>query len=352
MKFKRDYYSRKPLFATGAKILMVYGQNCSGKSYQAKDAIFETVLNGERFFLLRRWPDDIKQNKAQKYFDDIDVSKFTKGKWDRIVAYQGDFYLERTGEDGKKERSESVGYYGALAEWQRFKSMAFVNYTLMVFEEFITDGVYLDNECILLQRMMTIVFRDHPGRVFMIGNSISRTVPYFMEWTPGVLKQKQGTIEIYHYHDADGDGNDMDIAVEYGGKIKGTGAMFFGEAAKSINGGEWYVENQPKLPKEQIFYECVYEMCIEYQTFGFVLRLLIDPEEGTKILFVFPRTKRVRKIERVITDRFSDNIFVTRYWRDNIPETYIRECIVNKRVCYSDNLTASDFLSVIDQLGL
>lgn len=348
---KRAYYDRHPLFKTGANILMVYGQNCSGKSYQAKEELIERALRGERTFLLRRWPDDIKQNKAQLYFDDINVKKLTKNKWDAIVAYQGQLFFEKYPEEGKKERSEAIGYYGALSEWQRYKSMAFVGYTFMIYEEFITDGIYLDNECVLLQRMMTIVFRDHPGQVMMIGNTISRTVPFFMEWTPGVVKQKQGTIELYHYHDADGDGNDMDIAVEYGGKIQGTGSMFFGNAAKSINGGEWYVENQPKLPKELIFYEAVYDLIIEYQTFAFVLQLLIDPEEGTKLLYVYPRTGK-RKIERVITDKFSDNIFVTRYWMDNNPEHYMRQCIEEKRVCYSDNLTASDFLSVIGQLNL
>jgi len=43
---------------------------------------------------------------------------------------------------------------------------------------------------------------------------------------------------------------------------------------------------------------------------------------------------------------------VTRYWRDIRPEMYIREAIANKRVVYSDNLTASDFNSVIAQMGL
>ena len=352
MAKKREYYNRKKLFATGAKILMVFGQNCSGKSYQAKDEFFVRAMRGERTFLLRRWPDDIKQNKAQKYFDDIDVNKMTHGKWDSIVAWQGDFYLERINEEtGKRERSEVVGSYGALSEWQRFKSMAFVNYTYMIYEEFITDGIYLDNECILLQRMMTIVFRDHDGTVFMIGNSISRTVPFFMEWVPQAINMKQGQISVFHYHDADGDGNDMDIAVEYGGKISGTGSMFFGIASKSINGGEWYVENQPKLPKDLLIYERVYKMAIEYQNFAFVLQLLIDPEVGTKLLYVYPKSQG-KTIERVITNKFSDDPFITRWWLDNNPENYIREAIANERVCYSDNLTASDFKSVFAQLNL
>lgn len=348
---KRDYYDRHPLFKTGADILMVYGQNCNGKSYQAKCEIIERALRGERTFLLRRYPDDIRQNKAQMYFDDMPVNKLTNGEWDSIVAYQSKLYFQRINDDGGKERSEKeIGFFGSLSEWQRYKSMAFVNYTLMVYEEYITDSYYLNNEPLLIMRLLTTVFRDKKGQLLMIGNTISRTVPFHMQWTPGVMKQKQGTIEIYHYKDED-EGTQVDIAVEYAGHIKGTGAMFFGNAAKSINGGEWFVESQPRLPHEEFYYENVYEMAIEYQTFAFVLRLLVDPEEGTKILYVYPRTTD-RKIERVITDKFSDNLLTTRYWRDVLPEAYIQEAIANKRVAYSDNLTASDFNSVLSQLGL
>lgn len=348
---KRDYYDRHPLFKTGADILMVYGQNCNGKSYQAKEEIIEKALRGEKTFLLRRYPDDIKQNKAQMYFDDMPVNKLTNGEWDSIIAYQSKLYFQRIDENGGKERSEKeIGFFGSLSEWQRYKSMAFVNYTLMVYEEFITDSYYLNDEPLLLMRLMTTVFRDKKGQVLMIGNTISRTVPYFMQWTPGVIKQAQGTIEIYHYKDDD-EGTQVDIAVEYAGHIKGTGALFFGNAAKSINKGEWFVESQPRLPHEEFYYENVYEMAIEYQTFSFVLRLLVDPEEGTKLLYVYPRTTD-RKIDRIITDKFSDNLMVTRYWRDVIPEEYIQQAIANKRVAYSDNLTASDFNSVLGQLGL
>ena len=348
---KRDYYNRKALFDTGADYLMVFGQNCSGKSYQGKEECIERALKGERFFFLRRWIPDLNQNIATSYFDDMPVSKYTKGEWDNIVARAGCFYFQRMGEDGKPEKSEVIGYYGVLTEWQRYKSNVYLNCTFMLFEEFITDGVYLDDEPLKLQRLVTTVFRDHKGQVMMIGNTVSRINPFFMEWTPNVPKQKQGTIEIYHMHDAVGEGNDITIACEYGGRIKGSGSMFFGESSKSIMAGEWSVVDQPKLPKELHLYEMVYELALEYQAFDFVLQLLVDPEEGSKILFVYPKTGQ-RKFDRVITDKFSTDIMTTRYFNDNRPESYMQECIAKQRVCYSDNLTATDFLTVIDQMKL
>ena len=94
----------------------------------------------------------------------------------------------------------------------------------------------------------------------MLGNTISRVVPYFQEWCPNVPKQQQGTIELYHMHDEAGEGNEITIAVEYGGHIKGTGPMFFGQASKAILAGEWDVVDRPKLPKDRIDYEMVYEL--------------------------------------------------------------------------------------------
>ena len=348
---KRDYWNRKALFDTGADYLIVYGQNCSGKSYQAKCECIERALRGQRFFYLRRWQNDINQNTAAMYFGDMPISKLTKGVWEGIKAYQGFYYFFRTDEEGKEEKSDIIGAYGSLNVWQKYKSVAYVNYTFLLFEEFITDGIYLDNEPTILQRMVTILFRDHKGQVLMIGNTISRVVPYFTEWCPNVPKQKQGTIELYHMKDESGEGNEILIAVEYGGVIKGSGSMFFGEASKSIMAGEWSVTDQPKLPKDYIDYEMVYELEFNYQSFSFVLQLLIDPDEGTKLLYVYPKTTK-RKIERIISDRFSDDIMITNHFRDITPEIYMENCIAGNRVCYSDNLTASDFLNVLSQFKL
>lgn len=350
-KKQRDYWDRKPIMATGADIMMIYGQNCAGKSYQVKEECIEAAMRGERFFYLRRMVTEVNQTKATLYFDDMPVNKLTNGLWDGIEAWQGMFFFWRTDEKGKKVKSEYIGAYDSVYNWQKIKSVAWVNFTVIDFEEFIAAGVYLEDEPTKLMRCITAIFRDHKGKVFMLGNTISRVVPYFQEWTPNVPKQEQGTIELYHMHDEAGEGNEILIAVEYGGHIKGTGPMFFGQASKAIIAGEWDVVSRPKLPKDKLDYEMVYELVLSYQTFSFVLQLLVDSEEGIRLLYVYPYTGK-RKIERKITDEFSDNIFTTRYFKDNRPEQYMVECIDNNRVVYSDNLTASDFNNVVELMKL
>ena len=350
-KKQRDYWDRKPIMATGADIMMIYGQNCAGKSYQVKEECIEAAMRGERFFYLRRMVTEVNQTKATLYFDDMPINKLTNGQWDGIEAWQGMFFFWRTDEKGKKVKSEYIGAYDSVYNWQKIKSVAWVNFTVIDFEEFIAAGVYLEDEPTKLMRCITAIFRDHKGKVFMLGNTISRVVPYFQEWTPNVPKQEQGTIELYHMHDEAGEGNDILIAVEYGGHIKGTGPMFFGQASKAIIAGEWDVVSRPKLPKDKLDYEMVYELVLSYQTFSFVLQLLVDPEEGIRLLYVYPYTGK-RKVERKITDEFSDNLLTTRYFKDNRPEQYMVECIDNNRVVYSDNLTASDFNNVVELMKL
>ena len=352
MARKRDYWNRKAIFETGADYMLVFGQNCAGKSYQGKLECIERWKAGERFYFLRRWQSDINQNIATSYFDDMPISQLTNGEWDDIEARSGEYYFTRVNSEGLKERSDCIGYYGDLNEWQRYKSRVFINCTFILFEEYITDGVYLDDEPEKLFRLRTTIFRDKPGKVLMLGNSISRIVPYHTEWSlTNIPKMEQGTIELYHMVDMDDENKEVLIAVEFGGKLKGTGSGFFGESAKTIVSGEWDVKNYPRLPKDHIDYEKVYEMVIEFQTFKFMLELLVDPEEGTKVVFVYPKTTD-RKIERVITERFSTDMYVSRYFRDNRPEQYIQECIATERICYSDNLTATDFNGVLAQMDL
>ena len=180
----------------------------------------------------------------------------------------------------------------------------------------------------------------------MIGNTLSRVCPYFNEWClEGVLKQKIGTIEIYHHHL---ENSVVDIAVEYCANSNAENKMFFGQSAKQIVSGEWDTVDVPKLPKPIEYYDKVYEVLVEYQNFKFVINLLVDSNKGGKICYVYPYTKQ-RKIMRVLTDVFSDNPFISsRLDITRTAERYIVECFRLNKVCYSDNLTGADFKHVID----
>lgn len=357
------YYDIANLLSTKAQYFMLLGQRSNGKSYQAKKTILQDAYDylktdgemGSRFIYLRRWVTDIKAKAVKAYFDDftefnkegkLAVRDLTEGMYIDIEAWNGYIYFVGIDEKGDRYRTNPIGRYCALNEYERYKSQAFINYYNIIYEEFITDSTYLDDEPTQLQQFVSTVLREEEGRVFLIGNTLSRVCPYFSEWClDGVLKQKQGTIEIYHHHV---DNEVIDIAVEYCAKADIKNKMFFGQSSKQIVSGEWDTKDVPKLPRPMKDYERVYEVSVEYQSFKFILDLLIEKEMGGAIVYIYPNTNG-RKIDRIVTDVFSDSPFISkRLDVTKRPEALITECFRKGKVCYSDNLTGADFSHVND----
>lgn len=344
---KKKYYNISNLLATHAQYMILLGQRANGKSYQAKLTVLQDAYEHDRWFVyLRRYKADIKAKAVEAYFEDMDIKTITHGEYEGIIAWSGSIYFSLTNDKGELVKGKEIGRYCSLHEYERYKSWAFVDYDYILYEEFITDGAYLPDEPRQLQQFVSTVARHRNITVFLIGNTLSRVCPYFHEWClEGVLKQKLGTIEIYHFHLED---ETIDIAVEYCANADYSSKMFFGQAAKQIVSGEWDTKDYPKLPRKQEEYEAVYELLVEYQAFKFVLTLLIEPTDGGSIVFVYPFTG-TRKILRKITEQFSDNPFISaRLDLNKRPEAIINNCFRLGKVCYSDNLTGSDFKHVND----
>ena len=347
----RTYYDISEMLKTNAEYMMLLGQRSNGKSYQVKKTVLEDFyFNETKFIYLRRWKADIKQKEVSTYFDDIPIAKYTNREYNSVRAMNGFIYLCKI-EDGLIVEKREMGRYCALNEYERYKSQVFMSYKNIVYEEFITDSIYLNDEPKLLQQFVSTVARLDKIRVFLIGNTLTRVCPYFHEWClENVLKQKQGTIEIYKYHMEDN--VEVKIAVEYCANTNNKNTMFFGQAAKQIVTGEWDVKEVPKLPRQLYEYEKIYEVMVVYQAFKFVLELLIEPKEGGVIIFVYPYTSN-RKIQRVITDEFSDKPYISsKLDIDKKPELLMLKAIRMDKVCYSDNLTGSDFSKVIERLKM
>lgn len=346
---KKKYYDITNLLHTGAQYLMLLGQRSNGKSYQVKKTVLEAAYNEERWFVyLRRWASDNKTAFVQSYFGDMDIPAITHGEWEYIKVWRGFFYFCRSEGDGenlKEIKSQPIGRYCALNIREAYKSNTFVNYDYIIYEEFITDKVYLTGEPAALQQFVSTVARDRKITVFLVGNTLSRVCPYFAEWSlENVLRQKIGTIEIYHYHVSDG--GIIDLAVERCESVPQKNRMFFGNAEKQIVAGEWDTQELPHLPRNHCDYDLIYELLIEYQKFTFVMQLLLEPREGGLILFVYPFAGK-RKIIRKITNIFSDLPYITsRLDISRRPEKLITDCMRMDKICYSDNLTGTDFQNV------
>lgn len=355
---KINYYNIHPLLDLAGdkcKWFMLLGQRANGKSYQVKKLCLEDAFKGMstgtgKFMYLRRWKEDVKQDSVTSYFNDAPIAEITEGKYTGIVAYHGFIYftyIDDTDDEGKTKRAEpAIGQYWSLNERERAKSLVFKGFTNLIFEEFITDKLYLSEyEADYLQQFCSTLYRHDAGRVFLIGNTLSRVCPYFSAWAlEPVLRMKPGDIQIFHYYVDDE--TTIDIAVEYCQNANYKNKMFFGQTQKQIISGEWETKNAPKLPKKLEYYDMIDEMIIEYQMFKFCLKLLVDPKTGGIITYIYPLTTS-RKILRILTDRPSDNPFIScRLDLNNESEKLIDNCFRNNKIFYSDNLTAADFKGV------
>lgn len=351
MAKNRTYYDITNLLSTDAEYMILLGQRANGKSYQVKETVLKESLKGKKFVYLRRWKADLKTKTVEDYFGDMPIEKYSKGKYDSVYALRGYIYLCSKDAEGRIIDKLEIGRYCALNEYERYKSQVFKDYAYIVYEEFITDALYLDEEPRLLQQFVSTVARLERLQIFLIGNTLSRVCPYFHEWSlEGVLTQKQGTIEIYNYETTDG--NKIKIAVEYCANTNNENKMFFGTAQKQIVSGSWDVKEYPKLPRKQYEYDKAYEVLLIYQGFKFVMELLVEPKDGGIIIHVYKYTKD-RKIYRIIQDAFSDLPNVSsKLDREKRPEELMMKCLKLNKVCYSDNLTGSDFNKCLEMMNI
>ena len=354
-KEERQFYRLDNILSCKANYMLIYGMRANGKSYAVKErAVIRAYEKNEIFTYLRRWGQDIKQKEVDNYFDDIPVNKITNGEYDGITAYQGSFYFFNNLENGRKDRApKAIGRYCALNEAERYKSQVF-NSERIIFEEVFTDKIYLGSkerpEPRLLMQFVSTVARDRNIEVYLIANTVSRVNPYVGEWgLKNVLQQKPGTIDVYHLR---GENGVVDIAVENCEVIATKSKMFFGRSSKQITSGEWETDEMPKLLKPYEYYDMLYEVKIIGGEFKYCAQLMYDPDTQGLFVYIYPLTKD-RKILRTITNEFYTDPFITKAFRSDIePEVLMAQCFRRSKVCYSDNLTGTDFRQVLKMYEL
>jgi len=336
---------------------LIYGEKSNGKSYQIKHlAINNYIKNHKKFVLLRRWKADITTAWVEKYFNDVDVEKLTDGKYNTITVWRGDLFFNKLDEKGKSLEKEKIGSVMALSTEQHYSGASFLDYDIIIFEEFMERGAYIYNESNKMQILYsTIDRRRGVTKVYMVGNTISRVCPYLHDWNllSTVRNQKQGDINIVDTgteYETDTGTEKVTIAIEY---CKNTGGkkLSFGESSKMIDSGEWQAEKQPKLLESYKNYTCILRIGFLYNGFSFIGELL--RKKDVLIWFIYPYNKEFK--EDIIV--FSDVVKESIYWQRNIyditfPSDDLRRLLYNtfreNMIFYSDDLTGTDFKQAID----
>lgn len=352
---KKKFYDIKGNLAIDANYRVLLSERNVGKSYAVKQYVIEEAYKSDfasKFVYLRRYDRDITASACSKYFGDTPIRKITNGDFEAIVYYRGDFYFANMNpKTYKYDRGPVIGYGMALNNAEHYKSLVYEGVENIIFEEFITDSLYLADEPTQLQELVSTIARERDVNVWLLGNKIDRVCPYFKEWElTNALTQDPGTIDKYTYTHTRSDGTQGEtiVTVEQCAVAGSNSSMFFGSAAKSIMGGEWASKEKPHLPQPLETYEKLYEVELRDCGFSFIIDLLMDKKTGGVFTFVYPKTRKYKKVPRVITTEFSTDPLTTANFNVNVKaEALMRTLIKAFKVCFSDNLTGTDFEKVL-----
>lgn len=253
------YYSTQKIDKKNATYNVIFGERSNGKTYALLlKSIKSYFKDGSQFAYVRRWKEDITGRRAQRLFsgvnDNQEITKLSNGKFTGIHYWAGKFYLCNYDDNGKAIYGDTdvIGFTFALSDGEHDKSTSFPNITTIIFDEFLTNRLYLVDEFVLfMNTVSTIVRRRENVKIYMLGNTVNKYCPYFGEMGLDKIQQmEQGSIDVYRYGNSD-----LKVAVEYcksvdDKKDRPSNKYFAFDNPKleMITGGAWELSIYPHLP--------------------------------------------------------------------------------------------------------
>lgn len=355
MKREIKHYNIDNLVSKNADINLLWGERSNGKSYQVKHkrGVCKYLETGKRFILLRRFREEITNEKIEKYFEDVDIEKLTNGKYNCFSVYRKQIFLSNfDSEKFKITRGEKIGYAMALSTEQNYAGSSFLDVEDIIFEEFMTRSIYLADEPTKLMNLYATVDRKRgTTKLWLVGNTISRVCPYIYEWGLHeiISKQKQGTIETREIESSEDD--IVKLAIEYC-ESTGTSSHTIGWNKDMMNEGSWQISPQPHLPKSKNEYMVIYRIAFMYQSFKFIGEFLQDKETREVCWFIYPYEKEIKDKTVVFTDIISTSPYYQRNIYDiTINNNNLKRLLATFRedkIFYASDLCGTDFKQVID----
>ena len=366
------YYNLENIEKEEATINIIFGERSNGKSYQLKHKkAVEAYLNSpednrDRFMLIRRQKEDIKPEKIEQYFQDVNIYELTNGDYNCITLYKGKLWLSNYNPEGKPQikRGDYMGYVVALSTEQTYAGASYLDVKNMIFEEYQARGGkfsssgYLSDEPSKLMNLYSTVDRKRgTTKLWMVGNTISRICPYYEDWDIKyiITHQKIGTIETTFIptgsFDENGNPEVIKIAMEYC-KATGRSSHVIGKHAQMMNDGAWQSDPQPHLPKSYNEYNVCFRCVFMYQSMKFIGEFLQDPISYDYCWYIYPYNGEITNDMFVFTDVIKPN---RRYQRDiyNVDTTneYLKRIFsmfTEGNIFYASDMCGTDFKQAID----
>lgn len=347
------YLSKKKVRSLSNKCdyLMLLGERSGGKSYAVKSLCIEDAIKNDKLFIyLKRYDLEVKDSLCVSYFADMPLQEMTNGEYTCIDVFRKGIYLANTDpETGKVTRGRKIGLCHALSAAEHYKSLAFPDVDAIIYEEFISmNGQYLFNETDGLQQYVSSIFRNNrKGKVFLVGNTISRICPYYSDWELDTAKMKPG--DSKEFIKTNDNGDDTKILVYITPSLNTNTGMFFGRASKNITKGAYATEPQPRLPDDVKNYKSLYKVVLHHDNLMFMMQLLQHNDEPDNVTwYVTPKTTKIEKGTRVVSTTFSTDPYYSRLLIGiTAKENEIFKWIFDGKICFSDDLTGTEFYNLL-----
>ena len=347
---KIKYYSLDNIKAFNADYNLIYGERSNGKTTAVLSEGIQDNINSEfvnQLAIVRRWEEDFKGQNGPQMFDGIValgwIEDWTKGEYNAIYYYSKRRYLCFYDEDGNKTKPAqnpfALGF--AITSQEHYKSTSYPNIKTILFDEFMTRKMYLPNEFVEFQNLLSTIIRLRTDvKIYMCGNTVNKYCPYFTEMgLVGVKKQKQGTIDLYTYGESE-----LRVAVEYSdfpSKKKASNKYFAfnNPRLQMITNGGWEIDIYPHLPHKYRPKDIVYIFYVVFE--GDMLQGNIITIDDKQFIYFHRKTKPIAEDNTRLV--YSQQIDYRRNYRVSIlhpygkPDLKIAELIDRKKVFYQDN---------------
>lgn len=356
------YYTPEKINRKNATYNVIFGERSNGKTYALLlQSLKAYVKDRSQMAYVRRWKEDITGRRAQQLYgginDNQEVSKLTKGEFTGVHYWAGKFYLCTYDESGKVVYGDNdiIGYTFALSDGEHDKSTSFPNIKTIMFDEFLTNRLYLQDEFVLfMNTVSTIVRRREDVKIYMLGNTVNKYCPYFNEMgLDRIPTMKQGSISVYKYGSSK-----LAVAVEYCASTESKKPTesnkyfaFNNPKLEMITGGAWELNIYPHLPYK---YKPKNIMLIFFIEFGEnVYQCEVINVNDTAFIYIHDKTTPIRKPDSHIIYSLDYNAKMNYNRSIYKPTMKIQHKILwffnNDKVFYQDNNVGdavSNFLKI------
>lgn len=310
-----QYYSPQKILETKSTYNVIIGERSNGKTYSIlKYAISEYIKGNGQLAIVRRWSEDIKGRRAADIFSSInengEVTRISNGKFDGITYYNRKFYMCTYDEKGKpiyNMDTDCFGYTFSLSESEHNKSISYPKITTILFDEFLTNKLYLPDEFVTFMNTVSTIIRQRTNvKIFMLGNTVNKFSPYFKEMgLKHITDMKQGSIEVYTYGQSE-----LRVAVEYCGtnkSLKKNNYYFAFDNPKlnMITSGAWELALYPHCPEKYKPNQIVFIFFIIFEDEIYQCEV-VDNKKGEMFIFIHLKTTPLK-------DTDSDLIYSLEY---------------------------------------